>query len=154
MKRIALIVLTAIALLVAGCGNSKENDYVTQVNAADAKITAAVAEVAKSSSSQAAAAKAFDKAADRLDVVVKDYQAIDPPDNAAGAHKKTIAGISGLADLFRDFADQTRAANTNAEAAALQKRAETITSTKPFRQLAQARAELEKAGYKVQDTPG
>jgi hypothetical protein len=153
MKRPVLIVLAALALLATGCGNSEENDYVKQVNAVDAKVTAAIGEVAKGANNQAAAAKAFDQAATRLDVVVKDYEAIDPPGNAAGAHTKTIAGIKGLADLFRDFADQTRAANTSAEADALRKRAESITATKPFKQLAQARAELEKAGYKVEGTP-
>jgi cysteinyl-tRNA synthetase len=152
MKRIALLLLTTTALLAAGCGSSNEqNDYVKQVNAADAKAKAAFTGLNSPSKTPAAAANSFDDAADRLKPAIADYEAIDPPDNAAKAHAKTIAGYKGLVALLRSTAEDFRKANTQAELDALAEKTANITSAKPFQQLDQARAELAKAGYKVQD---
>lgn len=153
MKRIALLLLTVTALLVAGCGSSsEENDYVKQVNAADAKAKAAFTGLSSPSSTPAEAAKSFDGAADKLEPVIADYEAIDPPDNAARAQAKTLAGVRGLVALLRSTADDFRKANTPEELAALAEKTANITSAKPFQQLNQARAELAKAGYKVEDS--
>jgi PBP1b-binding outer membrane lipoprotein LpoB len=153
MKPIALILLAAIALIAAGCGNSEQNDYVKQVNAADAKAQAALSALsAQNTATPKQTAKAFDAAATKLEPVVADYVLIDPPKNAKSAHAKTVAGINGLVALLKKTADDFRAANTPAKLKALQRRMANITSAKPLRLLAQARDELTKAGYKVQAT--
>jgi len=153
MKRIALILLTATALIAAGCGgNSDENAYVKQLNAADAKAAAALSSLGSPSSDSAkAAANSFDTAADRVALVVKDYKAIDPPENAEHSHAMTITGLNGLVALLRDTADDFRSATTAADFAQIKRDADSLTSAKPFKQLAAARVELAKAGYKVQD---
>ena len=149
MKRTVLLLLTAVALIASGCGNSEENDYIKQVNAADAKAQAALSDLGKKVTTAKAAAVSFDDAADRLEPVVKEYEAIDPPSNAEKAHATTIAGMTGLVALLRSIADDYRSANTQAEVDALEKQARNITSERPFRLLEQARRELADAGYKV-----
>jgi cysteinyl-tRNA synthetase len=156
MNRIALFLVTALALVaVAGCGssNKEQNDYVEQVNAVDAKAKTAFSDLGAASSSPAKAAQSFDKAADRLEPIIADYKAIDPPDNAKAAHAETIAGVTGLVALLRQTANEFRAAKTPAELTALAEKTANITSAKPFRQLDDARAKLAKAGYKVEGNP-
>lgn len=150
MKRAALLALTALALIASGCGNSEENDYVKQVNTADAHARAAAAGVSKAQPNPKASAAAFETAADKLNAVVEEYEAIAPPDNAKKAHALTIKGLTGVVELFREFAKDTRAVKTQADADALTKQAEAISSAKPFRQLEQARRELADAGYKIE----
>ncbi|HVJ98186.1 MAG TPA: hypothetical protein VNC41_15255, partial [Acidimicrobiia bacterium] len=136
MKRIALLLLTTCALIASGCGgNSDENDYVKEVNAADIQAQAAFKNLGTNTSTPKAAAKSFDSAADKLEPVVAEYKAIDPPENAASAHAKTIAGVEGLVALMREIADDFRSANTASEFNEIAERTADITSEKPFRQL-------------------
>ena len=152
MKRIALVLLTATALLVAGCGSSSDqNDYVKQVNAVDAKATAVLSNAGNAPKTTAGTAKHFDTVADNLKPVIAEYKAFDPPSNAKSAHAETIAGMTGVVALFHSFAADFRSAKTPDEFNAIAARLADITSAKPFRQLDDARAKLAKAGYKVQD---
>ena len=155
MKRTALLLVTAFALIVSGCGgNSEENDYVKEINAADLQAQAALKRTGTPATSARGTAKRFDDTADKLEPVIAQYKAINAPDSAKKAHARTVAGMVGLVALFREIADDFRAAKTQTQINKIAARTADFDSEEPFRQLKAARKELAKAGYKVEGASG
>ena len=107
MKRIIGLALVAAAL-VAGCGDTADkNEYVTKVNNAQAALTTSMAKINPAGNPDSIASE-LDEGAKAIDKTATDFKAIEPPDDAKGAHEKMVKGLSSLAQTFRDAAEAAK----------------------------------------------
>jgi hypothetical protein len=155
MRRALLLLLSLVALVAAGCGDSGggsgKQDYERELTRATGSLQQAFDGLRKSTSEAttpkasgerlAAGAKALDRAAG-------DFADIEPPEDATAAHRKLVAGLRDLAATFRKGAD---AAKRNDEAG-VQRALEGLASSKGVREITQAQDELERQGISVTTT--
>src|SRR4051812_45039047 len=134
------------ALALAGCGTAEKNDYVNSVNQATTEMTKALSSVGNVGSDPAQMATTLQKGSDAIEKAAKDFEAIDPPDNAEHAHGLMVDGLHSLATTFRDAADAAKAKDTDKVVAALGD----IQSSEGAKKIQQAQEELQKEGYKFE----
>jgi hypothetical protein len=142
-------VATAVALVVSGCGGgTSKNDYVDSINQAQATLNTQLSSLGSglSSGDTAAAATQLDKGGKAIDAAADSFNSIEPPDDAASAHKKIVDGLHKLAGTFRDAADAAREKDLDK----LSKVLTDIQTSAGAKELQAAQDELVKNGYKVQ----
>jgi hypothetical protein len=143
-------VAVAVALVVSGCGGggTSKNDYVESLNKAQATLTTQLTDIGNgiSAGDTAAAAAQLDKGGKAVDAAADDFNAIEPPDDAASAHKKIVDGLHKLAGTFRDAADAARDKDMDK----LSKTLSDIQTSDGAKELQEAQNELVANGYKVQ----
>ena len=110
MKRIIGLAL-AVAALTAGCGSADKNEYVTSVNNAQASLTTSLSKINPAGKPEQIAT-ALDEGGTAIEATVKDFKAIEPPEDAAKAHDQIVSGLSALATTFHDAAEAARAKDT------------------------------------------
>lgn len=104
VARLALLVVAAASVLVAGCGSSDtENEYVDTVNGIQQDIVDAVtAATATQPDGRAEAVDQVQTGADTLGGTVDDLEAVEVPEEAQEGHDELIAAITDLRTLFSD----------------------------------------------------
>ena len=110
MKRIIGLAL-AVAALTAGCGSADKNEYVTSVNNAQASLTTSLSKINPAGKPEQIATE-LDEGGAAIEATVKDFKAIEPPEDAAKAHGQIVSGLSALATTFHDAAEAARAKDT------------------------------------------
>jgi len=146
MKRIIGLAVV-IAALVAGCGDTADkNEYVTKVNDAQAALTTSMAKI-NPAGDPASIASELEEGAQAIDKTATDFKAIEPPDDAKGAHDKMVKGLSSLAQTFRDAAAAAKAKDTEKMVQLLSG----IQTSEGAKQLEAAQKELTENGYKFKD---
>jgi hypothetical protein len=145
MRTFVLVAVTA-ALALAGCGSSEKNDYVKSVNQATTEMTKALSSVGNVGSDPAQMSATLQKGSDAIEKAAKDFQAIDPPDNAKHAHQLMVDGLNSLATTFDDAAAAAKAKDTDKVIAALGN----IQSSDGAKKIQEAQTELQKNGYKFE----
>jgi hypothetical protein len=142
-------VATAVALVVSGCGGgTAKNDYVDSINKAQATLNTQLSSLGSglSAGDTAAAATQLDKGGKAIDAAADNFNGIQPPDDAAGAHKKIVDGLHKLAATFREAADAARSKDLDK----LSKTLTDIQTSAGAKELQAAQEELVANGYKVQ----
>jgi hypothetical protein len=149
-SRLAPVVAVAVAFVVAGCGSggTSKNDYVESLNKAQTTLSTQLTDIGNgiSAGDTKAAAAQLDKGGKAIDAAADDFNSIQPPDNAAGAHKKIVDGLHKLAGTFREAADAARSKDLDK----LSKTLSDITTSAGAKELQDAENELVANGYKVQ----
>ena len=79
---------------------------------------------------------------------MKDFKAIEPPEDAAKAHDQIVAGLTSLATTFHDAAEAARAKDT----AKMTELLTGIQTSEGAKQLEAAQKELVANGYKFEDS--
>jgi hypothetical protein len=146
MKRIIGLAL-AVAALTAGCGSADKNEYVTSVNNAQASLTTSLSKINPAGQPEQIATE-LDEGGTAIEATVKDFKAIDPPEDAAKAHDQIVAGLTSLATTFHDAAEAARAKDT----AKMTELLTGIQTSEGAKQLEAAQKELVANGYKFQDS--
>ena len=148
LSRPAAAMLAVLALVAAGCGGTSKEEYEEQIDEIgtelDRQFTGIGREIQGSGSLRKAAPE-VDNGAEALDEAADDLEDVEPPDDAQAAHNKIVAGIRTLANDFRKAA---RAAASN-DTKALLELFGNIGASKGARTIAEARKDLEDAGYDV-----
>jgi hypothetical protein len=113
MNRAASFV--CVVALVAGCGSDgggsslTKTEYETAVTDALGAAGADADEVAPpDDASRSVQADAFDDTADVVDKTATDLDDLEPPADIADEHQGFVEFLHGIADEYRDFADQLR----------------------------------------------
>jgi len=146
MKRIIGLAL-AVAALTAGCGSADKNEYVTSVNNAQASLTTSLSKINPAGKPDQIATE-LDEGGTAIEATVKDFKAIEPPEDAAKAHDQIVSGLSALATTFHDAAEAARANDTEKMATLLTG----IQTSDGAKQLEAAQKELVANGYKFEDS--
>jgi hypothetical protein len=146
MKRIIGLAL-AVAALTAGCGSADKNEYVTSVNNAQASLTTSLSKINPAGKPEQIATE-LDEGGTAIEATVKDFKAIEPPEDAAKAHDQIVSGLSALATTFHDAAEAARANDTEKMATLLGG----IQTSEGAKQLQAAQKELVANGYKFEDS--
>ena len=146
MKRIIGLAL-AVAALTAGCGSADKNEYVTSVNNAQASLTTSLSKINPAGKPDQIATE-LDEGGTAIEATVKDFKAIEPPEDAAKAHDQIVSGLSALATTFHDAAEAARANDTEKMATLLGG----IQTSEGAQQLQAAQKELVANGYKFEDS--
>lgn len=146
MKRIIGLAL-AVAALTAGCGSADKNEYVTSVNNAQASLTTSLSKINPAGQPEQIATE-LDEGGAAIEATVKDFKAIEPPEDAAKAHDQIVAGLTSLATTFHDAAEAARAKDT----AKMTELLTGIQTSEGAKQLEAAQKELVANGYKFQDS--
>jgi hypothetical protein len=143
-------VAVSVALVVSGCGSSgpSKNEYVKNLNKAQAALTEQLNTIGSgiSSSDPSQASAQLEKGGKAIDAAADDFNSITPPDDAAGAHKKIVDGLHKLAGTFREAADAAKSKDPTKLVQTLTD----ITSSDGAKELEAAEKELIANGYKVQ----
>ena len=151
MRRLAAgFALLAIAALAAGCGGTSKEDYEREIDEIGTTLERQFTEIGRdiqSSGSLRQAAPEVDKGAQALDEAATDLEEVEPPEDAETAHAKIVDGIETLADDYRKAA---RAAESN-DTKALLELFGNIGASEGARKIAEAREDLKKAGYDVEE---
>lgn len=138
--------LLLIALVAAGCGGAtaSKNDYVESLNKASAVLREQLPGLGTSlGSGGPEAAAQLEEGADALDAAAKDVGKIDPPDDAAKAHRKMVVGLEKLAGTFHDAA----AAAKSKDVDELQKTLARFQDDSGVKEIQEAESELKANGY-------
>ena len=142
--------LAALVLAASGCGGTSKEEYEQQVDeigtTLDRQFTGIGRDIQDSGSLRNAAPE-VEKGAEALHDAAADLEDVEPPDDARAAHGKIVKGIEILADDFRKVA---RAAESN-DTRALLDLFGNIGASEGARKIAEAREDLEKAGYEVEE---
>ena len=146
MKRIIGLAL-AVAALTAGCGSADKNEYVTSVNNAQASLTTSLSKINPAGKPEQIATE-LDEGGTAIEATVKDFKAIEPPEDAAKAHDQIVSGLSALATTFHDAAEAARAKDTEKMTTLLGG----IQTSEGAKQLQAAQKELMANGYKFEDS--
>ena len=146
MKRIIGLAL-AVAALTAGCGSADKNEYVTSVNNAQASLTTSLSKINPAGKPEQIATE-LDEGGTAIEATVKDFKAIEPPEDAAKAHDQIVSGLSALATTFHDAAEAARAKDTEKMTTLLGG----IQTSEGAKQLEAAQKELMANGYKFEDS--
>ena len=146
MKRIIGLALAALTL-TAGCGSADKNEYVTSVNNAQASLTTSLSKINPAGKPEQIATE-LDEGGAAIEATVKDFKAIEPPEDAAKAHGQIVSGLSALATTFHDAAEAARAKDTEKMATLLGG----IQTSEGAKQLQAAQKELVANGYKFEDS--
>jgi len=148
MRSFALLAVTAV-LALAGCGNAEQNDYVSDVNQATTTMTKALNSIGQvNPSDPSSVEKTLNSGSQTMEKAAKDFEAIDPPDNAKHAHEQMVAGLHSLATTFKDAAAAAKAKDTQKMLELLGN----IGSGDGAKKIQAAQQELQKNGYKFQDS--
>lgn len=159
MPRAFVLLLTLVALIVAGCGGGDDGDsgsgsdgqattkaqYTQQVRSAGAALQKSFADISDQTAADttsANVAKALDTGVATLDQTVKQFKAITPPKNAAAAHQKFVEGFEDLTGAFREAADAARKNDT----AALNKALQGLAAGEGVKKITEAQKELKALG--------
>jgi hypothetical protein len=146
MKRIIGLAL-AVAALTAGCGSADKNEYVTSVNNAQASLTTSLSKINPAGKPEQIATE-LDEGGTAIEATVKDFKAIEPPEDAAKAHDQIVSGLIALAATFHDAAEAARAKDT----AKMTELLTGIQTSEGAKQLEAAQKELVANGYKFEDS--
>jgi len=145
MRSLALLAVTA-AVALAGCGTAEKNDYVKSVNDATTQMTKALTSVGNVGTDPAQMATTLQQGSAAIEKAAKDFEAIDPPDNAKHAHGLMVDGLHSLAATFNDAAAAAKAKDTKKVVEELTN----LQSSDGAKKIQQAQTELQKNGYKFQ----
>ena len=146
MKRIIGLAL-AVAALTAACGSADKNEYVTSVNNAQASLTTSLSKINPAGKPEQIATE-LDEGGTAIEATVKDFKAIEPPEDAAKAHDQIVSGLSALATTFHDAAAAARAKDMDKMSTLLSG----IQTSEGAKQLQAAQKELVANGYKFEDS--
>ena len=150
MRRLAALCLAATAL-AAGCGGNGGDDYERQVREIGQQLQDSdVGAELQNVRSGAELAAALRKAAGLLDEAGDELDELEPPDDAAEAHRKVTEGARETANTFRDVAKQALSGNSQDMLASLAQ----LTGSGGAVKLEEGLKELERKGYDVQDEGG
>jgi hypothetical protein len=99
LRSILLVAFAAVALIAAGCGGDTEekNEYVDQVNKAQTEFASQVTKLSTaitSTSSDTADQKVITSYETAVGGVVKDLEAITPPEDVKAEHQQLIDAMS------------------------------------------------------------
>jgi hypothetical protein len=142
---VLLAVIAAVALV--GCGGTAEkNDYVQSVNDATTQMTKALTSVGNVGSDPAQMATTLQQGSAAIEKAAKDFEAIDPPENAKHAHSLMVDGLHSLAGTFKTAAAAAKDKDTKKVVEALTN----IQSSDGAKKIEQAQTELQKNGYKFE----
>ncbi|MBJ7329452.1 MAG: hypothetical protein JHC95_06120 [Solirubrobacteraceae bacterium] len=122
--RVLLVVFAATALLATGCGSDTEekNTYVDQVNDAQKKLDSEVAAAnaaATKTTSDSADLKTIDAYQEAVQGVIKDLEAITPPEQVEAEHQQLI-------DVLTDYSDKIGKARKDLDSASAQERVDVL----------------------------
>jgi hypothetical protein len=146
MKRIIGLAIV-VAALVAGCGSTADkNEYVTSVNNAQAALTTELSKI-NPAGDPGQIATELEDGAKAIEKSAADFKAIEPPDDAKGAHDKIVKGLNGLATTFREAAEAAKAKDTQKMVELLSG----IQTSAGAKELEAAQKELTENGYKFKD---
>jgi hypothetical protein len=145
MKRI-IGAAFVVAALLTGCGNADKNEYVTSVNNAQASLTSSMSKINPAGQPEQIATE-LEEGAKAIEKTATDFKAIEPPDDAKGAHEKMVNGLNSLADTFHQAAEAAKAKDTQKMVTLLSG----IETSEGAKQLEAAQKELTENGYKFKD---
>lgn len=150
MRRL-VAALAIVALTAAGCGGDGGGDYANDVRDVGQKLQdSSVGKELQNVKSPQQLADALRKAAGLLDEAAAKLDELDPPDEAADAHRKLTEGARETADAFRKVADQAEGGNAQDVLSTLGQ----LTSSGGAKKLEEGLSELEKEGYDVRGDGG
>jgi hypothetical protein len=151
MSRLLAVCLAAAALVAAGCGGSSSDDYQNDVREIGQKLQdSSVGEELRNVESPQQLGEALRKAADLLDEAAADLEDLEPPDDAAAAHRKVTEGARETGEVFRTVADQAEGGNAQEVLSSLGQ----LTGKGGAKKLEEGLTELEEKGYDVRDEQG
>ena len=147
MKRIIGLALAVAALAAAGCGDTADkNEYVTNVNNAQAALTMSLGKINPAGQPEQVATE-LDDGGKAIEKAATDFEAITPPDDAKSAHARIVKGLNGLAATFHDAAEAARAKDSEKMVSLLSN----IQTSDGAKELEAAQKELTANGYKFKD---
>jgi hypothetical protein len=114
-RTLFLAPVLAIALAVAGCGGSDQNDFVEGYNAATAPLTQLTTDLSGTPDQQS-----LDKMADGLDDVRAELGALDPPDGAQDKLDAMLASLETNTAQVRKLAKAVKSGDVEKLTAATQ----------------------------------
>jgi hypothetical protein len=117
------------------------------VNNAQASLTTSLSKINPAGKPEQIATE-LDEGGAAIEATVKDFKAIEPPEDAAKAHDQIVSGLSALATTFHDAAEAARANDTEKMATLLGG----IQTSEGAKQLQAAQKELVANGYKFEDS--
>ena len=111
LRTLALCLALAGLLVVAGCGGdtASKNDYVESINKAQTDFVSNVQKASTPPSTGGspvdAAQGTFDNIDKAIDTVIKDLEAVEPPDEVKDLHADLISEMNDLQDEVTKAAD-------------------------------------------------
>jgi hypothetical protein len=154
MRRALVVVVSLLAVVVAGCGGgdggakaTPKQAYATQLAEASKPLQAAFADADQvgANVSSAQIIGHLEQEVATVESTIKRFRAITPPAELAATHRKLIEGLQELAGAFRKGAQAARKNDTKSLATALRK----LTTSEGVKKLTQASAELKARGVTV-----
>ena len=142
--------LAALALFAGGCGGTSKEDYEKEIDEVGTTLDEQFTEIGRDIQESGDLERAADevaKGAEALDEAAAELEDIEPPDDAEEAHGKVVDGVELLAD---DFRAASRAAAAN-DAEKVLELFGNIESSEGFKKIVEARDDLKKAGYNVEE---
>jgi len=108
--------LLATALVAAGCGGSDRADYEQELAKVGDVVEQALDRLPEDQA-EALTAENVRALAEELDDAASELADLDPPKDAASAHKSLHSGLRGVASSFDQLADDLGEARTDSEKA-------------------------------------
>jgi hypothetical protein len=144
------VLAVAAALAVTACGSSgtSRNEYVKQLNKAEAALQKNLSGIGGAISDPKQAPAQLDAGGKAMEDAAADFEAITPPDDAKHAHGQFIDGLHKLADTFHGAAKQAKAKNLSG----LQQTLTGLLSSPGISEIQDAQNELKAAGYKIEES--
>jgi hypothetical protein len=151
MLRTLALFLAALALLGAGCGDDSKDTYSSDLRDVGQKLQdSSVGDELQSVKTPQELAAALNKAAGLLDDAAAELEDLEPPDDAANAHKKLTEGAHETADAFRQVAAKAESGNAQDVLSSISE----LTSSGGAAKLEAGLKELESKGYDVRNGDG
>jgi hypothetical protein len=143
-----LVAIAALAVTACGSSGTSRNDYVKQLNKAEAALQKNLSGIGGAISDPKQAPAQLDAGGKAMEDAAADFQAITPPDDAKHAHGQFIDGLHKLADTFHGAAEQAKSKDLSG----LQKTLTGLLSSPGIAEIQDAQNELKDAGYKIEES--
>ena len=104
-RPVALPLVLAVTLVVAGCGSSDDAEFVDGYNAAVAPLSTTMSDLSSApAGNPKAASKSLVQVADGLDAIRADLAALDPPEDAADEFDRMLGALAKGTEQIRTMA--------------------------------------------------